>query len=436
MHTRTRWAAALAAITLVAVAAAWSTSSRGGEAQELPQPSAGALLTDGLIQPKNMKIGPDGLLYIAESGSGGDTIVNVPGVGETGVGSTGRVSSIDPDTGARTTLLDALPSSLGPVEDAVGPADVAFIGDQLYYLQTHGGEEWGFPDTPTGIYEINNGVATLVADIGAFNAANPTQAITDGTQPDVEPGGNPYSMIVRDGVFYVVDGNHNRLIRATVDGDVSEVVEFPGHPVSTGIAQGETGPFTIAYLGPGPFLPEAGKVVTVGAGGGAITEIASGASMLTDVEFGPGGQLYALQFNDTVEAGEQVFAPGTGKIMTVNGDGTLSPLVVGLTFTTGMYFDGDTAFVVNDGLNATGTGQVWRIDNFSSVTPPPAPTPAPATATAVAPVATPTSSGIVAPDTGTGPADGGMAAGAWLLVALLAGAALTTGGLALARARR
>ena len=426
------WSAVAATIAAVSIAVGVVAHDRGAEAQE-PGPSAGALLTDGLLQPKNMKIGPDGFLYVAESGTGGDTPITLPDGVETSVGPTGRISRIDTATGARTTVIEGLPSSLGPVNDAVGPTDVDFIDGDLYYLQTHGGEDWGFPDTPTGIYRVeDDGTATLVADIGQFNIDNPVDSITSGAQPDVEPGGNPYSMMVRDDVFYVVDGNHNRLIRATTTGEVSEIVEFPDHPVSTGITQSsDTSPFTVSYFGAAPFLPEDGRIVTAALPSGPVTEVTRGESMLTDVEYGPGGQLYALQFNDSVEAGADLFAPFTGKILKVNSDGSMSPVVIGLTFTTGMHFDGDTAYVANDGLNALGTGQVWRIDNFSSVTPP-APTPT-AIATAPPPAPTPTPSGITAPDTGTG-ADGGGASSTWLYALLAAGAAIALAG-ATVRAR-
>ncbi len=83
-----------------------------------------------------MKIGPDGMIYVAEAGSGGTTTVTVGG-SDSNSGLTGRISKIDPATGARTTVAANLPSNAGPDGDAVGPADVAFIGSQLYYVQTH-----------------------------------------------------------------------------------------------------------------------------------------------------------------------------------------------------------------------------------------------------------------------------------------------------------
>ena len=51
---------------------------------------------------------------------------------------------------------------------------MAFIGGQLYYLQGRGGEFFGFPDNPTGVYRVNkDGTVTLVADITTFNIDHP-----------------------------------------------------------------------------------------------------------------------------------------------------------------------------------------------------------------------------------------------------------------------
>jgi hypothetical protein len=383
-----RWMA-LVPLALVVAASALVAAER--TAAQQGGPTSGRLLTGGLLSPRNMKVGPDGMIYVAEAGIAGDTQFT----GEDGAvyrnGFTGRISRIDPATGDRETVVDGLPSNGTPMGDAVGPADVAFLGGELYYLQTHGGEGYGFPDTPTGIYRVeDDGTTTLVADIGQFNIDNPVDAITSGTQQDIEVGGNPYSMAVRDGAFWVVDGNHNRLMRVQTNGTVEEITEFPNHPVSTGIATQNTGPVYVAYLGAFPFAPEDGRVVSV-----------------TDVEFGPGGRLYALSF------GAQATSPdapapwefGTGTILRVESNGTLTPLVTGLTFSTGLIFSGNTAFVTSGGITIPGVldGEIWRIDNFTSIQPlQQEPTPAPQPTTAP----TQPSGPISAPDTGTGPGTG------------------------------
>jgi len=416
----------LSLIALGAIVIAQSASAQG------PGPSAGTVLVSGLLQPRGIAFGSDGMIYVAEAGTGGDTDFEVePGVVVQN-GFTGRISKVDPDTGARTTVADGLPSQASPeLGEAVGPADVAFIGSTLYYLQTHGGEGYGFPDNPTGIYRIDSsGNAHLVANIGAFNIANPTEAIIDGSQTDVEVGGNPYAMDVHAGNFYVTDGNHNRLLRVSTSGSITEITEFPDHPVSTGLDFGTDGFAYVSYLGKGPFFPEDGKVVKVNLSTGVITELASGQPWLTDVEFGPGGKLYATQFNNVPALSDDAVGPFKGTLLTVDtSSGAITPLVTGLSFATFVEFNGDTAYVTN--WSVTAVGEIVKIENFSSVTPPATPTAVPPTQ-APAPTATPRGGVVGAPDTGDGSAAaGGDSSNGWLLTLLglgIVGAALTLGG--------
>lgn len=373
----------------------------------MPPPTAGTKLATGLLSPRGMKLGPDGMIYVAEAGTGGTTAVG-SGDNASTSGSTGRISKVDPATGTRTTVADGLPSNGGMEGDVVGPADVAFIGNQLYYIQTHGGAAYGFPSTPTGLYKVNsNGTTTLVADIGAFNIANPVTDVSSGRQPDIETGGNPYAMTVRDGAFFVTDGNQNQIMKITTAGTITRLNEFPGHPVTTGIGFPNGGPFYVAALGQFPFSPENGKVYQVGYPSGTVSVVASGVSSLTGLAVHNNGNVYVSNFGDQATNPNgppwQLF---TAKIMRVDTtSGKLVPIVSGYVFTTALLFIGDTLYVTNDGINAFGTGEIWKIANFSTLAPLPAATPTAVPAAAPSPTAPSgtTGAGISGPNTGTGP---------------------------------
>ncbi len=92
-----------------------------------------------------------------------------------------------------------------------------------------------------------------------------------------------------------------------------------------------------------------------------VTEVASGAPLLVDVEFGRGRDLFALSQGvfDGEVPGDPA-APGTGSLVKVNGDGTFSTVVDDLNQPTSVEFIRNTAYVVTLG------GEIWKVENPSS----------------------------------------------------------------------
>ena len=116
----------------------------------------------------------------------------------------------------------------------------------------------------------------------------------------------------------------------------------------------------MAEAGPVPHEPEDGKVVSFGPKSSTVTEVASGAPLLVDVEFGRGRDLYALS-QGSFGGGPPgaPAAPNTGSLVKVNGDGTFSTVVDGLDRPTSVEFIRNTAYVV------TLTGEIWKVKNPS-----------------------------------------------------------------------
>lgn len=312
-----------------ALIAAVSPLAAGGSAPAAP-PTA-TLLVTGLASGSGSTIGPGGALFVTE-------------------GAAGRVSRVDPNSGDITTFVSGLP----PFVVGIGGAmDIAFIGSTAYVLVTLVGPDVGGSDV-VGIYRVDGPDSfTVIADIGAFALANPPS--TD----FFVPTGVQYALEAYRGGLLVTDGHHNRVLHVTLNGEVSELIAF-GNIVPTGLAiSGNT--IYMAEAGPVPHLPEHGKVVTFGLESSAATELASGARLLVDVEFGRGRMLYALSQGFFVPGHPEgsPAEPNTGALVRVNSDGTFSTLFEPLDRPTSVEFIGNTAYVV------TIAGDIWKIEDVS-----------------------------------------------------------------------
>jgi hypothetical protein len=115
----------------------------------------------------------------------------------------------------------------------------------------------------------------------------------------------------------------------------------------------------MAEAGPIPHLPQDGKVVAFGPKSTTATEIASGARLAVDVEFGRGRTLFALSqgFWRGVAPGEPAL-PNTGALMRVNGDGTVTTIIDGLNQPVSLEIIKNTAYVVTLG------GEIWAINDI------------------------------------------------------------------------
>ena len=290
------------------------------------------MIASGLQGASGITIGPDGALYVTE-------------------GAVGRVSRVDPRTGEVTTFAGGLPEWVVPLGGAI---DVAFLDNTAYVLVTLTNDPFFGGNEPAGIYRVDSSDSvTLIADIALFSTESPPVAdifLDTGVQ---------YALETFRGGFLVTDGHHNRVLRVTLDGVVTEMIAFD-NIVPTGLeVHGNT--VYMAEAGPNPHLPETGKVVSFGPKSPNPTEVASGAPLLIDVEYGLGRTLYALSQGDFEEGqGDGSPAlPETGSLVQVNEDGTFTEVIDDLDRPTSLEFIGNSAYVVTLG------GEIWVIDNVS-----------------------------------------------------------------------
>jgi sugar lactone lactonase YvrE len=332
-------------VALVAVAAAAPASAH----RPPPSPKVTDLVSFGSGLGSGSTVGPDGALYVTD-------------------GNAGSVLRVDPESGDVSTFAEGLPPQVLGIGGAM---DVVFIGHTAYVLVTMVGGDLLLPtgivhfgDATVGIYRLEqDGTFTVIADIGAWAVANPPPNtdyfITTGVQ---------YALQTYRGGFLVTDGHHNRVLRVTLDGEVSERIAF-GDIVPTGLeASGRT--VYLAEAGPVPHNPQDAKVVALTPKSPSVTEVASGdiaddAGLAVDVEMGRGHQLYALLQGDWTwpnvpENAGLPASPNTGELVKIEKDGTFTTIVDDLDRPTSLEFIGDTAFVI------TLTGTIIRIDHVSS----------------------------------------------------------------------
>jgi len=327
-----------AGIGIVLLAAALMANNHAAASGRGPcrGPTATLLVTGldtGSESAKGSTVGPDGALYVTE-------------------GVAGRISRVDPQTGEVTTFTSGLPPAIISIGGAFigGAIDIAFIDNIAYALVTLVSPDVGGSHVD-GIYRVDGPDSfTVVADIGEFNLANPPP-----TPFDV-PTGLQYALQTSRGGFLVSDGHLNRVLQVTLDGEIAVLIQFD-NIVPTGLEVRGNRVY-MAEAGPVPHLPENGKVVSFDPRLPSATEVASGAPLLVDVEFGPGHLLYALSQGIFPAGGDpgSPALPNTGKLVKVKGDGTFAVITEPLDRPTSLEFIGNTAYVVNL------IGEIWKID--------------------------------------------------------------------------
>lgn len=339
------------------------------------QPTA-TLVATGLNGPMGVLVAPDGSVWVIDSGMGGNQGFTMNSI-ETGepitayVGNTARIVKVMPDGSSQDVAM--LPSILNG-QEAIGGARLTLLDGSLYatigvWMEGIAPERMPLQ---ASVVKLDNGELVEVANTWDIEAStNPDGFIKES---------HPFDLTVGpDGMLWIADAGSNSLLKLDpMSGMLTTVTIFAGiaspmpnpargdameaDPVPTGVVVMDDGTAYVSLLPGFPFIPGSAKVVIV-APDGTVTDYVLDLTMLTDLEQGPDGNLYAIQLGVFTEQGP---TPNSGALIRIK-DGMTDEVLSGLSFPTSVAFDdsGDVYVTIN-GVGAPGTGEVHRFAGIAT----------------------------------------------------------------------
>jgi hypothetical protein len=287
----------------IAAVAAVSTPAIAG-ATPTPTPStAPVTVASGLHNPRQISVGPFGILAVAEAGSGnvGGTIHDIPcGNGPEGPSCIGNSGSVTGILGAGSNhplavrVINGLMSAAAPDGSAAVGMDAVSFGSsgQLSGIFTKIPAPLPQPLASQNGQLVNFTFQGLqsIADIGDYSLAHPL--------PGHGPDSDPYGVLARGGVYYVADAANNTLMKVKKDGTISVIATFrhgsdqggiDGVPTSVAEHHGKL------YVGElGSLAPGQGQITVLKPNGGVVKTI-KGLTSVTSLAVAPNGDIYATE---------------------------------------------------------------------------------------------------------------------------------------------
>jgi hypothetical protein len=341
--------------------------------------AAWTVVASGLNNPRGLDFAPNGALYIAEAGLGGDGPVIVGGDGPHQFGLTGSITRVW--KGKQERLVEGLPSLAG--EDgtaAIGPSGISFDGSGHALLTIGLGANPALRNSLLGaegrtlgtLSMLNqNGHLRTLVDLAAFELANDP----DGNGPDSNPNG---VLNGAGGIAYVADAGANVLLSVAANREVSVVAVFPNRivptppilpqppfppalpsqAVPTNVVRGPDGALYVSQLTGFPFPIGGARVFRV-VPGSAQQVYSEGFTNIIDLEFDSQGNLYVLEIDQNGLIAPEV----TGRLARVNaGSHTIDTVASeGLVMPGGMAIGPDGAIYISNFSTSPGVGEVIRL---------------------------------------------------------------------------
>ena len=356
-----------------------------------------SVVADNLDNARGVSFGPDGSIYVAEAGNGGDC----PPSATSCAGNTGALTKITPDGQRR--ILSELPSlAIGLIDQRFvdGPQELKFDSSgNPYFLYAYG----TFPGSrdrelnaisgntiPPDLVsntsslgqlysvDLNTGNLTSIADLAKYELVNNP----DGT----DLISNPYALEINGDTAYVADAGANAVLSVKLDGSDLQAIPLPKQTVvnpelppgleqvpeqlevasvPTGVTVGSDGALYVSEFTGFPSPEGEARIFRIGADGKPEV-YANSFTQITDLEFDKDGNLLVLQYAD------RSFWKGelAGSLLQIAPDGTRTTLVSageGLEGATSLAISPDNEIYVTNKGNLVDVGQVVKINRTEPV---------------------------------------------------------------------
>lgn len=328
----------------------------------------------GLDSPRGMTVEPDGTVLVAEAGHGGDVCTPTKDC----IGTSARISKLDPSTGSVTPVVTGLFSNASAEGitgiDGISAADGRLAGAITLAPQIFAGLDCtGQPadcSTVLAAEKAQIGQAIQFTDSGTWKALAGVGSndfgltAADASLSDSGPNANPYAVLPVPGGTWVADSGANLVDFVTANGDLhvaSRIAApapggFPGDGVPTCLAILRGNLYVGDLAGRlwernGAFAPTA---VPVTAGGRSLLQHVTGC--VSDGK----DHLYLVNMWGTpgppIPAGPGS-AAGTGSVVELTRGGSAQVIASGLDFPNGIALakDGSLYVTVDSLCTATGT---------------------------------------------------------------------------------
>jgi hypothetical protein len=307
------------------------------------------VIVNGLNNPRGLFYDQNGVLWIAEAGTGGDQ-VGQGSLGPIKYGGTSQIVKVAAGKTEVTPVLGGLPSAPN-FDDMIGANSVYVDADGLWFVTGIGPLADPLVEAAIQLDPKSLRIKQFI-DLYAYESENNPDADVVMSDPiDITVGD--------DGTYYFLDASGNDLLTWTSADGLKLFHAWTDLPVPTAVDVGPNGHIYVSFLSPFPYDAGTARIEEWSADGTLVNTFGN-LTAVTDVAIGDDGTVYAVQLADGY--GDLGFNPNTGSVIKVTADGK-TPIAEGLNYPYRMAIapNGGIAVTINSTFSPADSGAVIAI---------------------------------------------------------------------------